>query len=54
MKKRRACAGFEYNDFAKPEVYENDAEIRRLAAFYSAQPRDRGAILCTERFRVLT
>lgn len=34
-------AGFEYNDFFQPQVYENDAEIRRRIEGYKALSRDR-------------
>lgn len=34
-------AGFEYNDFFWPGVYENDAEIKRRIAGYNALDRDR-------------
>lgn len=34
-------AGFEYNDFFLPHVYENDAEIERRIAGYKALDRDR-------------
>ena len=34
-------AGFEYNDFCNPEVYENEAEIRRRCQVYMGLKRDR-------------
>lgn len=34
-------AGFEYNDFFHPQVYENEAEIERRIAGYKALDRDR-------------
>jgi sugar phosphate isomerase/epimerase len=34
-------AGFEYNDFFQPYVYENDAEIKRRVEAYKALDRDR-------------